>query len=90
MSALDEKLAAAQKPPELDMEACIRQALPRVKAVLDAYPLAETAAEKNALLKSVIERIDYQKTKRSTRWQNSLDFLQMTIYPRVPAGEIQR
>ena len=51
---------------------------------------AETAAEKNALLKSVIERIDYQKTKRSTRWQNSLDFLQMTIYPRVPAGEIQR
>ena len=57
--------------------------------MLDAYPLAETAAEKNALLKSVIERIDYQKTKRSTRWQNSLDFLQMTIYPRVPAGEIQ-
>ena len=89
LSALEEKLAAAQKPPELDMEACIRQALPRVKAVLDAYPLAETAAEKNALLKSVIERIDYQKTKRSTRWQNSLDFLQMTIYPRVPAGEIQ-
>ena len=54
----------------------------------DASAVPATAAEKNALLKSVIEKIDYQKTKRASRWTNPLDYLQITIFPRLPAGKI--
>ena len=87
LSALESQLAA-QNPPTPSLTDRIRQSLPRVRAVLDAYPLAATAAEKNALLKSVIEKIDYQKTKRASRWTNPLDYLQITIFPRLPAGKI--
>lgn len=87
LSALESQLAA-QKHPTPSLTDRIRQSLPRVRAVLDAYPLAATAAEKNALLKSVIEKIDYQKTKRASRWTNPLDYLQITIFPRLPAGKI--
>jgi len=36
----------------------------RVKTVSSAYALAESAAEKNLLLKSVFSRIDYEKNER--------------------------
>ena len=65
LSALDEKLAAAQKPPELDMEACIRQALPRVKAVLDAYPAGRNCRRKEcpAEIRNRTDRLSQNKAK---------------------------
>jgi len=55
---------------------------PRIRHVLDAYPLAETAAEKNALLRSVLERVVYSKSTRE-RWSGGSD-LTLTLFPRVP------
>ena len=38
-----------------------RDIIPKVKNLLDVYPLLETAEEKNALLKEVLEKVVYQK-----------------------------
>lgn len=37
---------------------------PQIRRVLDVYDLAETAQEKNDLLRSVISKVDYRKTVR--------------------------
>lgn len=57
------------------------QLAPRIKQVLDAYPLAESAAEKNELLKSVISRVVYKKTVRE-RWSPGGSDMTLTITPR--------
>lgn len=54
---------------------------PRIRHLLDAYPLAESAQEKNDLLKSILEKVVYQKTVR-TRWNPENDDLSLTILPK--------
>ena len=49
--------------------------------VIDAYPLCDTAEEKNALLKSVLEKVTYQKDQRD-RWGG--DGMRLEIYPLLP------
>ncbi len=55
--------------------------VPKVRHVLDAYPLAQNAQEKNDLLKSVLQRVEYLKTERSTK-KHHADF-SLTLYPRT-------
>ena len=57
--------------------------LPDVKKVLDAYPLAETAIDKNNLLKSVIQRVDYSKTTRAKGRQSPTISLKLIVFPRL-------
>lgn len=59
-----------------------KEIAPRIRTVLEAYPLAETPKEKNDLLKSAIEKVVYQKTKRN-RWAGGGD-MEITLYPRLP------
>ena len=54
---------------------------PQMQHVIDAYPLCETAEEKNALLKSVLEKVTYQKDQRD-RWGG--DGMHLEIYPLLP------
>ena len=54
---------------------------PQMIRVLDAYPLAKTAEEKNALLKSVLEKVTYRKDKRD-RWGG--DGMHLEIFPLIP------
>ena len=54
---------------------------PDLRRVLDAYPKAETPAEKNALLKSVLSRVEYSKTSRE-RWSSGSD-MHIDIFPRI-------
>lgn len=77
-------LAALDAPPKPDPVAVI---LPRVRSVLGAYDLTATPAEKNALLRSVIDHIDYRKTQRCYRNNAPTDHLSLTLYPRVPTEE---
>lgn len=58
-----------------------RNLLPAVLHVLDAYPVAETAKEKNDLLRTVLARVTYHKTRRE-RWIGGSD-LSLTLVPRV-------
>lgn len=60
----------------------IRQSLiPQVQNVLDIYDTLETPAEKNALLKTVLEYAVYSKTTGG-QWHES--DLKLYLYPRLP------
>ena len=78
-------LVALDAPPKPDPIAAI---LPQVRSVLGAYGLAKTPAEKNALLRSVIDHIDYTKPQRCYRNSAPTDHLNVTLYPRIPEIDI--
>ena len=87
----DELSAAIQKLEDTlqsirriyDMSADV---IPRIESVLNAYPSAETAEEKNKLLCSVLRRIIYQKhpseAGNAGKYELNLDFL-----PIIPSVE---
>ncbi len=88
---LDARLADVQRaldaldaPPKQDPIAAI---LPQVRTVLGSYDLTATPAEKNALLRTVIDHITYTKTQRCQRNNAPTDHLNLTLYPRVTPGE---
>lgn len=51
--------------------------IPNVEKIIEIYPYADTL-QKNKLLKSCIEKIEYYKPKRTRK----ADF-ELTIYPRI-------
>lgn len=63
----------------------LRPIIPQVRTVLDAYRSAPDAAAKNALLRTVIDHIDYKKPRRLYRNNNLGDYINLTIYPKYPA-----
>jgi len=77
-------LAALDAPPKPDPIAAI---LPQVRTVLGSYDLTATPAEKNALLRTVIDHITYTKTQRCQRNNAPTDHLNLTLYPRVTPEE---
>lgn len=77
-------IAALDAPPPPDPVAVI---LPQVRTVLGAYDLAATPAEKNALLRSVIDHVTYAKSQRCYRNSPPTDHLSLTLFPRIPDQE---
>ena len=83
---LSERLRAAESTlqslttPPLP-EANIRALLPQIRTVLAAYKHAKTPQQKNALLKSVIARVIYNKSIRCYRNQNPAEHVELTITP---------
>lgn len=57
--------------------------IPRTERVLAEYPRAKTPAEKNELLKSVVEKVVYTKIVNG-RWHASPDDFELILYPRLP------
>ena len=74
LAALDAKIRAAQDTPT-DEEA-IAQNMPEIHRVLDAYQYAETAQDKNELLKAVVARVDYMRGEGES-------MPTLTVYPRI-------
>lgn len=66
-----------------DTEQNQKTIIPRTEHVLDEYAKAKTPAEKNALLKSVIEKVVYTKTVNG-RWHNKPDDFELILYPKLP------
>lgn len=58
--------------------------IPQIKTVLAAYRKAPTAADKNALLRTVVSRIEYRKTQRCYRNNQPGDYLSVEVFPRIP------
>lgn len=90
MSVIADGLAAAaaeverltQEKERIKIAAAAKKALlPNVRRVLDVYELAETPEEKNELLRSVLSKVIYHKTRRE-RWTGGSD-LSLTLYPLV-------
>lgn len=64
-------------------EDAIRAIIPQVIAVLEAWPYTSDPLQQNALLHSVLSRIDYVKTKRCFRNDDPRDHITLTLYPLV-------
>ena len=56
--------------------------IPMTEHVLEQYHKAATPAEKNKLLKSVIEKVVYTKAVNG-RWHNDPDDFELIIYPKI-------
>ena len=56
--------------------------LPTLRHVVQAYDAAQTAAEKNRLLRSVISEVIYHKTHRCYRGENAADFVTLDVLPK--------
>lgn len=77
-SALRDHLASLRKA-ELTQKSLV----PRIQHVLDIYDTLETPAEKNALLKTVLDRAVYAKSSGGRYGESNL---QLYIYPKLPSA----
>ena len=77
MEAVTEKLSELERQREearLRLEQALQNQSEKVQSVLDAYRTSD-AAQKNALLHSVIEQITYYKEKKSRPADFQLEFI---------------
>lgn len=83
MADTADRLNAMDKPAKPSIDDAIRAELPKIENVLQAYRSAQSPAEKNQLLKSVISRITYTKTQKTPPHGNPLDYLHVDVYPNM-------
>ncbi len=86
LSELNEALSEAQQLANKIHENKVMHAtiIPRMEKVIESYKNAESVEEKNRLLKSVIRRVDYSKTKPNTRANPDLCSFNLTLEPLLP------
>lgn len=70
--------AKAQQP---DPDALIRAIAPRCQDALKAYEIADTADEKNRILRQIIDHIVYRKSERGNNHDDKHNTVQIIIYP---------
>ena len=87
-AVLQQKITAAQDEitrlesdtPTQDTASDIIRALPQIRHILDAWPYAATPADQNALLRSVLSRVDFQKSAPLLRNQNPRDHMEIFLH----------
>lgn len=67
-----------------ESELAAYQLMPKVKHLLDIYETLPSAAQKNELLKEIIEKIEYKKDKAATHCDRSPDDFELVLYPKLP------
>ena len=65
-------------------EQAIRSYIPRIQTIIDTYNSLESAEERNAILKEIVDHVDYQKTERTEKNQRDSARFTLHIYPRLP------
>lgn len=63
-----------------DQESAILRNLPALHSFLDAWPFAATPADQNALLRSILSRIDYTKTQRLLRNDDPTEHISLILH----------
>lgn len=90
---ISERLAGAKESKALmesklakynERELTAYQLMPKVKHLLDVYESLSSAAQKNELLKEIIEKIEYKKDKAATHHDGSPDDFELVLYPKLP------
>lgn len=81
IDGIDQTLGAIQDDLAPDPR---RALIPQVKAVLASYQSAATPADKNALLRTVVDHVEYHKDRRCYRNNAPGDYLILNVYPVVP------
>lgn len=64
-----------------------RTIVPKVEHLLDVYRLLPTAAQKNELLKEVLEKAVYTKTVNGNFRGASADDFELVLYPKLPKSK---
>lgn len=57
--------------------------IPNVEHVLKVYPKSKDPAEKNELLRTVLEKVEYEKIQGG-RWSGAEDSFTLRLYPKLP------
>ena len=85
MAELKEATAALEAIPERvpTMQERLAELLPQLRHVLEAYDAAATPADKNKLLRSVVERVVYHKTHVCNRSERPADFVALDVFPKI-------
>lgn len=85
IAELKEATAALEAIPERvpSIQERLVHLLPQLKHVLEAYDAAATPADKNKLLRSVVERVVYHKTHACNRDERPGDFVSLDVFPKV-------
>lgn len=78
------RIKSLSTTPSISREDAIRAELPRVRDVLEVYAAASTPGEKNALLKSIIRRIDYTKRAKTPEGADPLSLMSIDVWPNLP------
>lgn len=60
-----------------------RTIIPHIEMALEAYPLLQNAEDKNELLKSIVQKVEYLKTERNTRGKLNNDNFSVKFYPKI-------
>lgn len=69
--------------PATSTGAAIHAIIPAVRHVLDVFYNADNPEAQNVLLKSVVDHIDYTKTKAGTRSVDPASLLSLDVFPRI-------
>lgn len=65
-------------------ETAKKDIIPKVESTLEMYPKSDDPAEKNALLKSILEKVVYRKKKRGHWKTGGLDQFELELFPLLP------
>lgn len=55
----------------------------KIKNIIDIYKELETAEEKNLLLKTILERVDYEKNKKTIKKHSDPTDFELDIFPKI-------
>ncbi|WP_033167681.1 recombinase family protein [Clostridium sp. KNHs205] len=79
-SANESKISIESKLSRyIEMETASNQLMPKIRHLLDVYESLPSAAQKNELLKEIVEKIEYTKDKAG-----SPEDFQIVMYPKLP------
>ncbi|MDD2401975.1 MAG: recombinase family protein [Clostridia bacterium] len=64
----------------------IKIIIPKVEKTIEVYHYLDTPAEKNELLKEILEKVTYNKTidGRCKKWRDHPDDFELILYPKLP------
>ena len=82
LNVLEANLKAIKDTLVICEDKKIRKAIPIFEKVLDEY-WSFDVKQKNDILKSIIERIEYTKTIRNNKWNNNSDDLDLKIFLKI-------
>lgn len=68
----------------LAREQANRSFIPAVRHIADVYWSTDDVETKNAVLKEVLDRVEYRKTERTKKGQRESANFTLHIYPRLP------
>ncbi|MCM1059407.1 MAG: recombinase family protein [Eubacterium sp.] len=75
---------SVQIAQETAREDNVGNVIPRVERLLETYSTLPSAEAKNQMLKEVLEKVVYLKTKRARKKTDSLDDFEITLFPKIP------